>query len=282
VLVTKLRKKGANEDIDKAIKDIQDRAAEDGVEDVLVPAADAFMTAICRAGAKSLSHVLSCIERGKDQLLSMAKTSEAARRQIVASVVDYWRDQPGVAVRIIDILLNYTVLAPLTVVQWALGDNLGEGEALSKAWVYEMVSNTVAKVTSRNRQIALARFQKGLPQEQVAMVEATLAKDRDSARDLFKYIENAVQGVLEKESDNSVEQSADFVSLSAEDPHLIQAWATRWKTVFRRKAQVEESVVGEQAVEAKVKLIAAGPEPELMDQDNDAKAVANGGDEEML
>lgn len=263
---------------------------EQGIADVLVPSTDAFMTAICRLGAKSLSHVLSCIERGKDRLLSIAADSDAARRQIVASVVGYWKDQPGVAVRIIDILLNYTIVAPMTVVQWALGDNLGAGEALAKAWVYEMVSNTVAKVTKRNRQIAVARLQKGLPQEQVEMVEATLTKERESTRELFKYIEDTVSGVAEGASDTFIEKQTNG-QLSAEDSQFIQQWAKRWHTVFLRKAQVEESVVGEAAVEARIKFLAAQPdpepeaeaEPEPMQQDaNGVKEDGTNGDEEML
>lgn len=228
---------------------------EQGVTDPLVPAADALVTAICRAGAKSSSHVLNCIEKGKDQLLSISNTSETARRQIVASVVEYWIDQPGNAVRIVDNLLNYGILTPTSIVQWALGDYLGAGESLAKSWIYEMVSSTVTKVTRRNRQILQHLLQKGLPQEQVEIIEATLPKERENARNLFKYIEDTLRGVaqggdvlLEKESNGE---------MSAEDGQLIRAWAQRWHTVFLRKAQVEESVVGEQAVEIKSKLLAA-------------------------
>jgi nuclear cap-binding protein subunit 1 len=276
-----LRKKGSNDDFKETLEKIQELAAQQGVSDVLVPSADAFMTAICRAGAKSLSHVLSCIERGKEQLLSIVENSETARRQVVASVVEYWHDQPGVAVRIIDILLNYTILTPLSVVQWALGDYLGAGEALTKAWVFEIVLNTVSKVTRRNRQIVLARLQKGLPQEQVDLVEGTLAKERDRARELFTYIGDTVQGIAQG-GDTLIEKEADG-QLSPEDGQRIRAWARRWHTVFLRKSQVEESVVGEQAVEMRVKLLEAeeSAEPEAMDQDKpaDAPAANNDGDE---
>jgi nuclear cap-binding protein subunit 1 len=186
MLLSQLRKKATAEEIQATIDKIHEQAIEHDVAEPVVPSTDAFVTAICRLGAKSLSHVLSCIERGKDRLLELS-ANEVARRQIVASVVEYWKDQPGVAVRIIDILLNYTILAPMTVVQWVFGSHMGAGEALTESWVFEMVSNTVAKVTNRNRQIASARLQKGLPQSQIEMVEGTLAKDRDSARELFKY-----------------------------------------------------------------------------------------------
>ncbi|RYO11965.1 hypothetical protein AA0111_g12668 [Alternaria arborescens] len=280
-LLSQLRKKATAEEIQVTIDTIHEKALEQGVTEVLVPSTDAFVTAICRLGAKSLSHVLSCIERGKDRLLELSQ-NEVARRQIVASVVEYWKDQPGVAVRIIDILLNYTILAPMTVVQWVFGSHMGAGEALTESWVFEMVSNTVAKVTNRNRQIASARLQKGLPQEQIEMVEATLAKDRDNARELFKYIEDSMRGVAEGSADTLVEKSSNG-ALTEEEVELIKAWGKRWHTVFIRKAQVEESVVGEEAVEARIRLLAAEPDvvAESMEQDGDGVAEATNGEAQM-
>jgi nuclear cap-binding protein subunit 1 len=280
-LLSQLRKKATAEEIQVTIDSIHEKALEQGVTEVLVPSTDAFVTAICRLGAKSLSHVLSCIERGKDRLLELSQ-NEVARRQIVASVVEYWKDQPGVAVRIIDILLNYTILAPMTVVQWVFGSHMGAGEALTESWVFEMVSNTVAKVTNRNRQIASARLQKGLPQEQIEMVEATLAKDRDNARELFRYIEDSMRGVAEGSADTLVEKSSSG-ALTEEEVELIKAWGKRWHTVFIRKAQVEESVVGEEAVEARIRLLAAEPDTvaESMEQDGDGIVEATNGEAQM-
>jgi nuclear cap-binding protein subunit 1 len=139
------------------------------------------------------------------------------------------------------------------------------------------VSNTVAKVTNRNRQIAEARLQKGLPQEQIDMVEATLAKDRDNARELFTYIEDSMRGVSEGSADVLIEKQSSG-ELSEAEVMLIRAWGKRWHTVFIRKAAVEESVVGEDAVEARIRLLAAEPDlPEVMDQDgNDVAEAANG------
>jgi nuclear cap-binding protein subunit 1 len=279
-LLAQLRKKASAEDMQVTIDKIHEQALEQGIVEVLVPSTDAFVTAICRLGAKSLSHVLSCIERGKDRLLELSQ-NEVARRQIVASVVEYWKDQPGVAVRIIDILLNYTILAPMTVVQWVFGSHMGAGEALTESWVFEMVSNTVAKVTNRNRQIASARLQKSLPQEQIDMVEATLAKDRDNARELFKYIEDSMRGVEEGSADVLIEKQSNG-QLKEEEVMLIRAWGKRWHTVFIRKAAVEESVVGEDAVEARIKLLAAEPDvPEAMQQDGNGAVETTNGEAQM-
>jgi nuclear cap-binding protein subunit 1 len=267
MLLQQLRKKATHEQVQETIDKIHEQAKEHGIVDVLVPSTEAFVTAICRLGAKSLSHFLSCVERGRERLLNIAQESETARRQIVASVIAYWKDQPGVAVRIIDLLLNYTILAPITVIQWVFGDHMGAGEALAESWVFEMVSNTVTKVSNRNRQIASARLQKGLPTEQLEMVEGTLIKDRENARELFKYIDDAVGGVAQGASDRLIEKETNG-ELSLEDVILIKAWGKRWRAVFIRQSAIEESVVGEAAVDARMKLLASQPDPEVeMDMD---------------
>jgi nuclear cap-binding protein subunit 1 len=170
----------------------------------------------------------------------------------------------------------------MTVVQWVFGEHLGAGESLTESWVFEMVSNTVAKVTNRNRQIASARLQKGLPQEQIEMVEATLAKDREAARELFQYIEDSMRGVAEGAADGLVEKSSNG-ELKQDEVDLIKAWGKRWHTVFVRKSQVEESVVGEEAVEARIRLLAAEPDElaESMETDGDGVAQATDGEAQM-
>lgn len=276
-LCSQIRKKASEDHIQETINFIHTQAVDAGIADVLVPSTDAFVTSICYIGSKSLSHVLSCIERSKERLLAIGPQSELARRQIVASVVEYWKDQPGIAVNIVDKLLNYTILSPMCVVQWALSDHLGAGEALSESWIFEMVAGTVGKVTNRVRQIVAARLQKGLPEEQVAMLDETLAKERDAMRALFRLIDDAVKAVAQGIAGTLIEKEGSG-ELSAEDAALIKAWGKRWQTVFIRKAQVEEAVVGEEAVEAKVKALDAEP----VDEENgvmEAMEVMNGEDD---
>lgn len=143
-----IRKKASDEEIEPVIAEIEKLAKEHGVEDPMVPSTDAFVTSICYVGSKSLSHVLSCIERNKERLLAIGPRSAAARRQIITSVMEYWVDQPGVAINIIDKLLNYTILTPLSVIEWALIDHIDAGKVLAKAHIYEMISATVGKVTN--------------------------------------------------------------------------------------------------------------------------------------
>jgi nuclear cap-binding protein subunit 1 len=231
---------------------IQEQAATLGVSDPLIPSTDAYVTAVCFIGSKSLSHVLSCIERCKERLLNIGPQSEAGRRQIVKSVVEYWKDQPGTAVNIVDKLLNYTIVTPESVIIWALGaETLGSGKVLAEGWRYEMVSVTVGKVTNRVRQIVAARVSavhSELPEDQIKMLEDTLVKERAAMRQLFASIEDSVGGVATGSADGFLEADG----LSEEDAQLVKQWGERWARVFRRKLAVEETFVGETAVEAQL------------------------------
>ncbi|KAK7613028.1 cap binding protein [Phyllosticta citricarpa] len=276
-LLQLLKKKAPEEEIQEVINKIHEQAAEHGVADPLVPSTDAYMTCICYIGSKSLSHVLSCIERCKERLLGVGPASEAGRRQIISSVFDYWSAQPGIAVNIVDKLLNYTILSPLSVVQWALSDRLNAGRVLAESWAYEMVSNTVGKVTNRVRQIVAAKLQRGLPAEQVQTLDEVLVKEREAMRQLFNFIDDAVTGVAGGAADQFIEEDGSN-GLDEEMGKLVKAWGERWARVFRRKAAVEESIVGESAVEAKVAAMIAALEAEqakaVEQAEQEAAAVA--------
>jgi nuclear cap-binding protein subunit 1 len=230
---------------------IHEQAVAHGVTDPLIPSTDAYMTSVCFIGSKSLSHVLSCIERCKERLLAIGPQSEAGRRQIIQSVVSYWNDQAGTAVNIVDKLLNYTIVTPESVIQWALGqENLGNGVPLAQAWRFEMVAATVGKVTNRVRQIVAARvaaLKAGMADEQIVMLEETLVKERDGMRVLFAQIDEAVLAYASGSADAFIE---GVDGLPEQDIDSIKAWGQRWATTFRRKAAVEEAIVGESAVAA--------------------------------
>jgi nuclear cap-binding protein subunit 1 len=208
------------------------------------------MTAVCCVGAKSLSHVLSCIERCKERLLGIGAQSEAARRQIISAVVSYWADFPGTAVNIVDKLLNYTIITPESVVRWCLDSDTQSPSSVAVGlpdfWRYEMLASTMGKVTNRVRQIVAARVQatKGeIAADQLAIIDNTLQTDREGMRALFSLISELL----------SPFQNAGYVesiTSSPEDAQHISRWAFRWTRVFKRKVEVEETVVSEAAVAA--------------------------------
>ena len=232
-----LRAKAQDAEFEQPFTEIESTAMSLGVPNPLLPSTDAYVTAISFLGSKSLSHVLSHIERCKERLLSIGTRSEPARRQIITSAMDYWHEKPGVGVNIVDKLLNYAILTPVSIVTWALGDQLKKGEGLIQSHVFEMVSSTITKVTKRVRQIVEARNQADLPADQVALLHETLVKERSEMQKLFGVVEDALVGVAE----GSVDEMAESRDQDGRAETILQGWGGRWLRVFRRKMAVEEA-----------------------------------------
>lgn len=238
-----IRKKAGDEEIQPIIASIEEQAKGLGVEDPMLPSTDAFVTSICYVGAKSLSHVLSCIERNKERLLAIGPQSSGARCQIITSVMDYWTDQPGIAINIIDKLLNYTILSPLSVIEWALVHHLTAGTVLARTEVYEMTAATIGKVTNRMRQIVAARVQPGLYEPQLSVIHDTLVRERGDMQALFKVTEDALVSIATGSNDELMERGDGSGDLPEDG--ILRQWGRRWLRVFRRKAAVEESFITE-------------------------------------
>ena len=202
----------------------------------LLCSTDAYVTCICFIGSKSLSHVLSCIDRCKDRLMAISSSSSAAQKQIIESVMQYWKDQPGVGVNIVDKLLNYTILTPNSVVEWALGDS---GLKLAEAHVFEMVASTVQKVTKRVRQIVASRDAPRLPHDQRAMLDETLGRERIAMRELFASMEDKLVAWASGSKDQMFDGDGD--GMASEESELVKQWGQRWLRVIRRRAAVEEA-----------------------------------------
>jgi len=149
----------------------------------------------------------------------------------------YWVDQPGVGVNIIDKLLNYTILTPLSVMEWALVDNSRAGAKLSEAFVFEMVAGTVQKVTNRVRQIIASRDAAGLPEDQKLMLNETFQRERAGMKDMFRVMEEALLSWANGSKDEAMEGGDG----QSEDEGLVRQWGQRWLRVFRRKFAVEEA-----------------------------------------
>ncbi|KAF3483606.1 uncharacterized protein GIQ15_02930 [Arthroderma uncinatum] len=260
-LMKLIRQKSPDEEIEAVITSIEEQAKTHGLNDPLIASTDVYMTSICYVGSKSLSHFLSCIERCKDRLLAIGPQSAAARRQIINSVMEYWTDQPGIGINIIDKLLNYTILTPLSVLEWALVDNLAAGSTLAKPHIFEMISATMRKVTNRMRQIVAARIQPTLYEPQLSILEETLAKEKAEMLSMFQLIEDSLVPVAGGYSDAMMERTEDD-TLQPENA-IIQQWGSRWLNVFRRKAAVERAFIDEAMSSAPAVGTMAPPAPPL-------------------
>jgi nuclear cap-binding protein subunit 1 len=165
--------------------------------------------------------------------------------------MEYWKYQSGVGVNIIDKLLNYTILTPMSVIGWALVDHVERGTVLSETWLYEMIAGTVGKVTNRVRQIVAALRRPGLPEEQVGLLKETLEREMGDMKTLFGSIDDALLSLREGSQDQMME--AD--SQNQTEDSLVRSWAARWMRVFERKYAVEENWIKEE-------LAKPLPEPE--------------------
>lgn len=268
-----MKNKALEAEIQPYIDAIHEKAVGHGDAEPLIASTDVYTTAMCFIGSKSLSHVISQIEKCKDRLLEVGEKSELARQQIVRSVVSYWKDQTGIAVNIVDKLLNYTIVTPESVIFWALGpESLANGGVLAEGWRYEMVSVTVHKVTNRVRQIVAAKVATAgsdISAEQLQQLDDTLTAERQAMRQLFATIEDAVAGVASGAADGFIESDP-----SAETAALVKAWGERWARIFRRKLAVEEAVVGEAAVAAQAVSAAEQAKLAVIRAEREAEAEA--------
>ncbi|KAF4512917.1 hypothetical protein G6O67_000246 [Ophiocordyceps sinensis] len=232
-----LRRKAPDEELQAVIDSIQAQAAERAVDPV-VTSTDVFMTAVCWVGSKSLSHVLACIDRTKGKLVEAGSASAAARSQIVAAVMSYWHAHPGVALSIIEKLLNYSILTPFSVVDWTLvastsPNGTNGGESLGQSHIFELVCNTVAKVSGRLRQVLTS------PDAD----DETREKEILAMRELLGAANDALVSWAGGNKDEMMETGDG----SSEKDALIRRWGQRWLRVFQRLAAIEEAFVLEAA-----------------------------------
>ena len=138
----------------------------------------------------------------------------------------------------------------MSVIEWAIVDHAQRGTVLSEAWIYEMISGTVGKVTNRVRQIVAALRRPGLPEEQVGLLKETLEREMSDMTTLFRSIDDALLSFRDGYQD---QMEAD--SQSQNESPLVRTWGARWMRVFQRKYAVEENWIKEE-------LAKPLPEPE--------------------
>ncbi|KAF5017053.1 hypothetical protein F66182_11077 [Fusarium sp. NRRL 66182] len=240
-IATLLRGKASDEAFQPLIDSVQSQAAELSL-DPLVASTDVFVTAICWVGSKSLSHVLACIDRTKGRLLKIGNASETARVQIISAVMAYWHAHPGIALSIIEKLLNYSIVTPFTVVDWALvastpSNGADGGESLTEPHIFELVSNTISKVTSHGRRLISS------PDTDAE----TRAKEVKTTQELFRAMNDALVSWAGGSKDELMEEGDG----SSDREAMIRRWGQRWLRVFKRMGAIEEAFAleaGKQAV----------------------------------
>lgn len=143
--------------------------------------------------------------------------------------MDYWCAHPGVALSILEKLLNYSILTPFSVVDWTLvastpANGTNFGLSLAQSHTFELVSNTVAKVTSRVRQLS-------------ATADGSSDKETQAMRDLFAAMNDALTSWASGSKDEMIEEGDG----TSEQETMLRRWGQRWLRVFQRKAAIEEA-----------------------------------------
>lgn len=271
-----IRRKATSEEFTAILEKIEQEAAASGLPEPKLASTDALVTSICWVGSKSLSHALACIERCKEPLLAFSSASSASRKQIITSVMDFWKDQRGVGVVLVDKLLNYQILTPPSVIEWALIDHVTRGTLLAASWCYELVNNTTKKVAGRVRSIVNAIRVPGLGDEQKRALQQTLTAELENMKSLFALIEDAVVSIRDGNQDEMMESSD---ALRAEEEELLKSWGGKWARVFQRKCAVEESWVKEELARPIPELVAEDKDDTVMKVDGENGEAVNGGEE---
>lgn len=260
-----LKRKAADEEFQPVIDKIQSEASERALDPV-VASTDVFMTAVCWVGSKSLSHVLACIDRSKGRLLDAANSSPAAQTQILAAVMAYWHAHPGVALSIVEKLLNYAILTPLCVVRWALTTADGNadgaaaaGESLAQPHIFELVLNTVTKVTFRVRQTVTS------PDAD----DETRSSEAKAMAELF----GTLNDLLVSWASGSKDELMETGDGSSEREALITRWGQRWLRVFKRLGAIEEAFLAEAARGKTASAATAAAAAAAADSSNGVDAV---------
>ncbi|GFP55319.1 nuclear cap-binding protein subunit 1 [Trichoderma asperellum] len=234
-----LKRKAPDEEFQPIIDKIQSDASERALDPV-VASTDVLMTAICWVGSKSLSHVIACIDRSKNRLLDAANSSPAAQNQILVAVMAYWYAHPGIALSIVEKLVNYSILTPSSIVRWALTtnpvtDGAIAGESLAQPHIFELVLNTVTKVSSKTRQTLSSPD----TDEETRKIEAK------AIGDLFSTLNDLLVSWASGSKDEVMETGDG----SSEREATIRQWGQRWLRVFKRLGAIEEAFLVEAAKE---------------------------------
>lgn len=236
------KRKEVDTEIQAVIERIHSQAIDQSL-DPLVTSTDVFTTAVLFVGSKSLSHVLAAIERTKERLLEAGATSDPARAQIITAVMDFWSAHPGVAKQIIEKLLNYGIVNPVAVVQWAITVFSGKtkGEALARSYIYELIFDTVAKVTNRVRQVVLAVGTSAAGEDVDMSPEETRDAEVKAMRELFRVLEDSLLAWASGAKDELLEDGDLDDGAREERERLVKRWGERWLRVVRRRTAIEEA-----------------------------------------
>ena len=128
-----------------------------------------------------------------------------------------------------DKLLNYTILSPGSVIEWALAS---DSSNLALPHVFEMVWLTVSKVVGRVRQVLSPLSPSGSSDEEKQAIEQA----RKGMQELHTLMDDYLSSWASGAKDQSIQDG-----MGDSEETAIRQWGGRWARAFTRRFAVEES-----------------------------------------
>ncbi|RUP49695.1 hypothetical protein BC936DRAFT_141787 [Jimgerdemannia flammicorona] len=228
LLLEQLRQKVPGAEIEeRVLRDVKKKADEKGVsipeqEDT---AREVLVQCVLLLGSKSFSHVLNVVERYLSVLQSLNTTAEA-RLHTVKIVASFWRNNTQFLGILLDKLLNYRVVDPVSVIAWIFEQE--QIENFGRSFLWEILKNTLNKVISRVAQIKskLEAAQHTYDENEARRnrtnrtVDDVDAKQRDL--DTIKAVEISLQSVTREQKEVFMGVFTRFVQLLQNMLHGFQ------------------------------------------------------------
>ncbi|OBZ91140.1 Nuclear cap-binding protein subunit 1 [Choanephora cucurbitarum] len=216
------------------------RAILDGYKEELVDEDDAgqqqkvrfmFVQCLLLVGSKSFSHILNVVERYLD-ILRMINSTPEARLHTVHIVASFWKNNTQFLGILLDKLLNYRIIDPTSVITWAF--EIDQSESAGRAYVWEILKNTLNKVNSRVVQVkgkldALQSLHDTNKQlrataETNEMTEAEEQQELDTIR----IAENSLASVSREQKEVFMVVYQKFVGVLKEQKPNEASWTYKW------------------------------------------------------
>lgn len=140
-----------------------------------------------------------------------------------------------------DKLLNYSILSPTSIIDWILIRDDSNGRLLARSYIFELLYNTLLKVSSRVRQLARGPTIGTVGEDERDEYQRCLDGARTDYKELFAIIERQLISIAKGTTDGTLDDGP----VSHEDQTMITRWAELWLRALRRKFVVEVALVKE-------------------------------------
>lgn len=257
-LVAELAGTGDQEKLNDLLRAISRKATDLGLEaDQTV--ISILVQSVLQIGYQSFSHALNTIERNLTLLQMKCDDSPSSRLTTVSAVMSFWSGRPFVASTLLQKLLNYRIIDPISILRHVLLESPESAICTSTTW--ELIATTMGKVNVRVTQVRgrLERMKqdratrqsaaKTSPKQSTVVDKDDVSKiegdtDTKSGEDVGGEGEDVVMiRDPTSEVDASLDAAADETRTSPEDDAELEKLERTWTSVQAEQEEVLTFVV---------------------------------------